>query len=167
LPETVDEQHVECGIVLTQPSQETQVNTDTEEPPFVGSNKTILNVKPVCENVDVDDGVADMGLISCVDPEPIVMGFAQDVEPSFVDPEYDAVSGDERANHSVDDRSILELSNRDNALLLKRWRNMLVIYHSYWCSTVHRGVPTSTSTRRASRRLTPYSETRMPCPYIK
>jgi hypothetical protein len=29
LPEAVDEQHVECGTVLTQPSQETQ---DAEEP---------------------------------------------------------------------------------------------------------------------------------------
>jgi hypothetical protein len=33
LPEAVDEQHVECGVVLTQSSQETQANTDAEEPP--------------------------------------------------------------------------------------------------------------------------------------
>jgi hypothetical protein len=32
LPEVVDEHHVKCGIVLTQPSQETQVDTDPEEP---------------------------------------------------------------------------------------------------------------------------------------
>jgi hypothetical protein len=32
LPEVVDEQHVECGVVLTQLSQETQADTDTEEP---------------------------------------------------------------------------------------------------------------------------------------
>jgi hypothetical protein len=29
LPEAVDEQHVEFGVVLTQPSQETQADTDT------------------------------------------------------------------------------------------------------------------------------------------
>jgi hypothetical protein len=33
LPEAVDEQHVECGVVLTQSSQETQANIDAEEPP--------------------------------------------------------------------------------------------------------------------------------------
>jgi hypothetical protein len=27
LPEAVDEQHIECGIVLTQPSQKTQADT--------------------------------------------------------------------------------------------------------------------------------------------
>jgi hypothetical protein len=29
LPEAVDEQHVEFGVILTQPSQETQADTDT------------------------------------------------------------------------------------------------------------------------------------------
>jgi hypothetical protein len=33
LPEAVDEQHVECGVVLMEPSQETMPNTDAEEPP--------------------------------------------------------------------------------------------------------------------------------------
>jgi hypothetical protein len=47
LPEAVDEQHVEAGIILTQPSQETQADTDLEESPFVGSNETMLNVEPV------------------------------------------------------------------------------------------------------------------------
>jgi hypothetical protein len=28
LPEAIDEQHIECGVVLTQPSQETLANTD-------------------------------------------------------------------------------------------------------------------------------------------
>jgi hypothetical protein len=28
LPEVVDEQHVECGVMLTQPLQETQADTD-------------------------------------------------------------------------------------------------------------------------------------------
>jgi hypothetical protein len=35
LSKAVDEQHVECGIVLTQPSQESQVDTDAEEPPLL------------------------------------------------------------------------------------------------------------------------------------
>jgi hypothetical protein len=42
LPKAVDEQCVECGVcgvVLTQPLQETQ---DAEEPPFTASNKTVL-----------------------------------------------------------------------------------------------------------------------------
>jgi hypothetical protein len=30
--EAVDEQHVECGVVLTQPSQETQDDLDVDEP---------------------------------------------------------------------------------------------------------------------------------------
>jgi hypothetical protein len=47
LPEAVDEQHVKAGIILTQLSQETQADTDPEEPPFVGSNETMLNVEPV------------------------------------------------------------------------------------------------------------------------
>jgi hypothetical protein len=44
LPEAVDEQHVECGVMLPQTSQETH---DAEEPSFITSNKTVLNVKPV------------------------------------------------------------------------------------------------------------------------
>jgi translation elongation factor EF-Tu-like GTPase len=47
LPKAVDEQDVECGIVLTQPSQETHADTDAEEPPFVVSNETVLNVEPI------------------------------------------------------------------------------------------------------------------------
>jgi hypothetical protein len=34
LSKAVDEQDVECGVVLTQPSQETQTDTDVEEPPI-------------------------------------------------------------------------------------------------------------------------------------
>jgi hypothetical protein len=41
LPEAVDEQHVECGILLTQPSQETQDDT-VEVPPFIASNETCM-----------------------------------------------------------------------------------------------------------------------------
>jgi hypothetical protein len=62
LPEVVNEQHVECGVILTQPSQETQDDTDAEEPLFIASNETVLNLEPVCESVGVDDVVADTGL---------------------------------------------------------------------------------------------------------
>jgi hypothetical protein len=56
-----------------------------------------------------------------VDTEPIATGFALDVDPSFVElefmPEYKAEFGDERAEDSVDDRPVPELSKRDKALL--------------------------------------------------
>jgi hypothetical protein len=54
LPEVVDEQHVECGVVLTQPSQETQAGTDLKDP-FIGSNETVLNEEPICGSVGVGD----------------------------------------------------------------------------------------------------------------
>jgi hypothetical protein len=54
LPEAVDEQHVECGVVLTQPSQETQADTDLKDP-FIGSNETVLNEETVCGSVGVGD----------------------------------------------------------------------------------------------------------------
>jgi hypothetical protein len=44
LPEAVDEHHIECGVVLTQQSQETQADTDAEEPPFVASNEIVYAV---------------------------------------------------------------------------------------------------------------------------
>jgi hypothetical protein len=48
LPEVVDEQHVECGVLLTQSSQETHDDT-VEEPPFVASNETVEHVcRSVC-----------------------------------------------------------------------------------------------------------------------
>jgi hypothetical protein len=106
LPEAVDEQHVECGILLTQPSQETQDDT-AEEPPFVASSETMEHV---CRSVGVGDVLPDMGFISGVDPQPIAL----DVDPSFMEPElmleYEATFGDERAENSVDDRPVPELS---------------------------------------------------------
>jgi hypothetical protein len=100
-PEAVDEQHVECGVVLTQPSQETQVDTDPEEPPFIGSNEIVLSEGPVCESVGVGDAATDTGFISGVDHHPIATGFALDVDPSFVKPEfmseYETTFGDEPA----------------------------------------------------------------------
>jgi hypothetical protein len=121
LPEAVDEQHVEYGVVLTQPSQETQADTDLEEPPFIDSNETVLNKKPVCRSVGVGDAAADTGFISDMDHQPIATEFALDVDPSFIESEfmleYEAVFRDERAEDSADDRPIPELSKRGNALL--------------------------------------------------
>jgi hypothetical protein len=106
-PKAVDEQHIECGVVLTQPSQETQVDTDAEEPPFVASNEMVYAMEPVCGSVDVGDSVADTGFISGVDPQPIGTGFALDVDLSFVElkfmPEYETSFRDERAEDSADD----------------------------------------------------------------
>jgi hypothetical protein len=121
LPEVVDEQHVECSIVLTQLSQETHVDTDPEEPPFVGSNEIVLNEEPVYGSVGVGDAAANMGFISGVDPQPIAIGFTLDVDPSFVKPkfmpQYEATFGDERVDDSADDRPVPELSKRNMALL--------------------------------------------------
>jgi hypothetical protein len=121
LLKAVDEPHIECGIVLTQPSQETRDDTDAEEPRFIGSNETTLNMKPVCESLGVGDVVADTGFISGVDPLPIATGFTIDVDPSFVEsefmPKYEVAIRDERAEDSTDDRPVPELSNRDKVLL--------------------------------------------------
>jgi hypothetical protein len=88
LPEADDEQHIECGVVLTQPSQETRDDTDAEEPSFVTSNETMLKVEPVCRSVGVGDDVADTGFISGVDHLPIAIGFASDIDPSFIELEF-------------------------------------------------------------------------------
>jgi hypothetical protein len=42
LPKTVDEQNVKCGVVLTQLSQETWSDIDTEEPLFIINKETVL-----------------------------------------------------------------------------------------------------------------------------
>jgi hypothetical protein len=68
LSEAVDEQHIECGAVLTQPSQKTQADTDADELPFIASNEIVYAVEPVCGSVGLGDGVADTGFISGVDP---------------------------------------------------------------------------------------------------
>jgi hypothetical protein len=99
LSEADDEQGVECGIVLTQLPQATQDDTDADEPPFIGSNETVLNVKPISGSVGVGDTVVDEGMISGADPQPIATGFTLNVDALFVEPEfmleYDAVFGDE------------------------------------------------------------------------
>jgi hypothetical protein len=52
-----------------------------------------------------------------VDPQLIATEFTLDVDLCFVEQKfmtkYDAAFGDERAEDSVDDRPVLELSNRD------------------------------------------------------
>jgi hypothetical protein len=105
LPETVDEQHVECDIVITQPSQETQNDIDVDEPPFIASNETVLNMELVSRSVGVDDTVANAEFISDVDSQL-----------EFI-PEYEATFGHERAEDSTDDRLVPELGNRDKVLL--------------------------------------------------
>jgi hypothetical protein len=45
-------------------------------------------MEPICERVSVGDGVVDTCFISGVDPKPIGIGFALDVEPSFVESEF-------------------------------------------------------------------------------
>jgi hypothetical protein len=62
--------------VLTQPSEETQADTDPEESPFIGSNETVLNEELVCGSVGVGDPAVDTGFISGVDPQPIATRFA-------------------------------------------------------------------------------------------
>jgi hypothetical protein len=78
-------------------------------------------VEPICESVGFGDGVADAVFISGVDPQPITTRFVLDVHLSFVEPEfmpkYEVAFGDERAQDSVDDRSVPKLSKRDKALL--------------------------------------------------
>jgi hypothetical protein len=81
LPEAVDEQHVKCGIVHTQPLQETQDDLDADEPPFIASNEIVLNVEPVSRSVGVGDVVADAGFISDMDPQPTATCFTLDVDP--------------------------------------------------------------------------------------
>jgi hypothetical protein len=52
------------------------------------------------------DGVANTCFISGMDPQPIGTGFALDVDPSLVEPEfmleYKAAFGEERAEDSTD-----------------------------------------------------------------
>jgi hypothetical protein len=107
LPEAVDEQGVECGVVLTQLLQETQDDTDADELLFIGSNETVLNVDPVLGSVGGSDVVVDVGMILDVDPQPIATGFTLYVDVPFVEPEfmpeYNVTFGDERAADSAND----------------------------------------------------------------
>jgi hypothetical protein len=109
LPEVVDEQDIESGILLTQLWQETQ-DDNIEEPPFIASNKT---VERVCGSASVGNVLPDTGFISGVDPQPIALG----VDPSFVELENKAVFGDEHTEDIADDRPVPELSKRDKVML--------------------------------------------------
>jgi hypothetical protein len=98
LPEVVDEQGVECGIMLMQPSQES--DTDAIESPFVSSNETMVNVELVSGSVGVGDVATDVRMILGVDHQPIatviiLTSDASSVVPEFM-PEYIVVFGDER-----------------------------------------------------------------------
>jgi hypothetical protein len=90
-------------------------------PPFIASNEIMLNVESVYGSVGVGDAVADTRFISGVDPQPIATGFALNVDPCFVEPEfmpkYEVTFGDERVADSTDNQPVPELSNRDKALL--------------------------------------------------
>jgi hypothetical protein len=107
LPEVVDEKHIECGVMPTQSSQETHTDTDLEEPPFIGSNETVLNVEPICGSAGVGGAATDMGFISGLDPQPMATGFSLNVDPSFTElefmPKYEAMFGDERVEDLADD----------------------------------------------------------------
>jgi hypothetical protein len=100
LTEVVDEQGVECGIMLMQPSQESQDDTDAIESPFVSSNETMVNVELVSGSVGVGDVATDVRMILGVDHQPIatviiLTSDASSVVPEFM-PEYIVVFGDER-----------------------------------------------------------------------
>jgi hypothetical protein len=75
----------------------------------------------VLRSVDVGDVVADVGMISGVDSQPIATVVALTVDVPSVEPEsiskYDATFRDERAEGSVDDGPVPVLSNRDKVLL--------------------------------------------------
>jgi hypothetical protein len=106
--------------VLTQSSKEPLDDTDTDEPPFITSNETMLNVKPVSDSVSVGDAIVDVGFILGMDPYPTAIGFTLDVdlpsvEPEFM-PEYETAFGGERVEDSTDDQHVPELSKRDKVL---------------------------------------------------
>jgi hypothetical protein len=93
LPKVVDEHESQCDTNADEPS------------PFIGSNETVLNVKPVSGSVG--DVVADVGMILGVDPQLIIVvaptGDVPSVVPEFM-AEYDATFGDKWAEDSVDDQ---------------------------------------------------------------
>jgi hypothetical protein len=101
LPKAVDEQGVEYSVVLTQPSQESQDDTNADEPLFIGSNEIVLNMKHVLGSVG--DVVADVEMISGVDHQPIIIAVTLTSDaPSIVLEfivEYDVAFGDEQASY--------------------------------------------------------------------
>jgi hypothetical protein len=71
--------------------------------------------------VDVGVGVVKVEFISCVDPQPIVIGFTLYVDPPSIKPnfmlKYEVTFGNEHAEDSVNDRLVPKLSNRYKVLL--------------------------------------------------
>jgi hypothetical protein len=67
----------------------------------------MLNVQPVSGSVSVGDAIADAGLISGVDPQPIATGFTLDIDLLYIKLEfmleYETTFGDEQEEDSVDD----------------------------------------------------------------
>jgi hypothetical protein len=71
--------------------------------------------------VGVGNAIADVGMVSGVDPQSIAIAFiitidAPLVEPEFT-PEYEVAFGDERAKDLVEEQPVPKLSNRDKVLL--------------------------------------------------
>jgi hypothetical protein len=87
LLEAVDEQDVECDVVLTQLSQETQDDTNADELLLLVVMK-VLNVELISKSVGVGDVVADAKMILGVDPQPIGIGFTVNVDVPSVEPEF-------------------------------------------------------------------------------
>jgi hypothetical protein len=100
-------------------------------PPFIASNETMLNVEPISGSVGVGVVVADVGMISGVDPQPIatVVALTIDVlsiEPEFM-PEYNATFGDEWVEDSTDDQPVIKLTGT-RFCCSEHWRNMRLMY---------------------------------------
>jgi hypothetical protein len=81
----------------------------------------VLNVEFFSRSAGVGDVVANMGMISGVDPQPIGTTVTLTVDVPSVDPvfmpEYDMTFGDEWAENSVNDRPVPKLSSSDKILL--------------------------------------------------
>jgi hypothetical protein len=109
------------ALCLHNCGKKTQDDPNVDEPLFIDSNKTVLNVKPVSRSVGVGDAVVDAEFILDVDPQPTATRFTLDIDLPSIEsefmPEYETTFRDERAEDSADDRPIPELSNRDKALL--------------------------------------------------
>jgi hypothetical protein len=118
MPEAVDEQLIECAVVLTQPWQVLDDEGIADEPPFDGSNEVVHNVEPPLGSVR--DVVDEAGRMAEVDPEPITAVVCSHEAPSIV-PEYmvydDAAFVDERAEGLDDDHPVPELSDWEKVLL--------------------------------------------------
>jgi hypothetical protein len=87
LLEAVDEQDVECDVVLTQLSHETQDDTNADELLLLVVMK-VLNMELISKSVGVGDVVADAKMILGVDPQPIGIGFTVNVDVPSVEPEF-------------------------------------------------------------------------------